>query len=194
MLASMAIAVPVRAQQTFVSGDERSHAGIEMEVDTTLAGRDIFSALPENTLIRQSQQVRRALYDRVASKDSTEFSGFRIRIYLGSRPTSREESLRALDRFNSKYPYIQAYRSYTTPNFKVSVGNFRTRTDAEFLLNLIKGDFPEAFIVRERFKYPSIGSPDLRNVVEARDSVFFDSWYTDADYIQDDIPYNDTEI
>ena len=59
------------------------------------------------------------------------------------------------------YPGIQAYRSYASPNFKVTVGNFRTRLDAEALLRQIKGDFPDAFIVRERFKYPSIGSVDL---------------------------------
>jgi len=44
----------------------------------------------------------------------------------------------------------------------VTVGNFRTRLEAEALLQRIKGDFPDAFIVRERFKYPTIGRADTR--------------------------------
>ena len=42
------------------------------------------------------------------------------------------------------------------------MGNFRTRLEAEALLQRLKGDFPDAFIVRERFKYPSIGRADTR--------------------------------
>lgn len=150
------------AQLPSVSGDELVHAGIEAEVDSTLAGRDIFSVLPEDVVVVQPSQVRDALNARIAANDASTFNGFRIRIYIGSKPSAREESLEALVRFNRKYPYIQAYRSYTTPNFKVSVGNFRTRVDAEILLARIKDEFPDAFIARERFKYPTIGTPDMR--------------------------------
>ena len=65
-------------------------------------------------------------------------------------------------RFNALYPHIHAYLSVASPNFKVTVGNFRTRLEAEALLQRIKGDFPDAFIVRERFKYPTIGRADTR--------------------------------
>ena len=76
--------------------------------------------------------------------------------------TAREESAAVIRRFNALYPHIQAYRSFASPNFKVTVGNFRTRLEAEALLQRLKGDFPDAFIVRERFKYPSIGRADTR--------------------------------
>lgn len=156
-------ALPAAAQVPSISGDELVHAGIEVEVDSTLAGRDIFSVLPEDVVVVQSPQVREAMNDMVAANAASEFNGFRIRIYIGSNPNAREESLEALVRFNRQFPYIQAYRSYTTPNFKVSVGNFRTRVDAEILLNRIKDEFPDAFIARERFKYPTIGTPDMRS-------------------------------
>ena len=44
----------------------------------------------------------------------------------------------------------------------MTAGNFRTRLEAEALLQKIKADFPDAFIVRERFKYPTIGRADTR--------------------------------
>lgn len=155
-------ALPAAAQLPSVSGDDLVHAGIEVEVDSTLDGRDIFSVLPDDVVVVQPAQVRDALNARIAANDASTFNGFRIRIYIGSKPAAREESLEALMRFNRRYPHIQAYRSYSTPNFKVSVGNFRTRVDAEILLNEIKGEFPDAFIARERFKYPTIGAPDMR--------------------------------
>lgn len=154
------------AQLPSISGDELVHAGIEAEIDSTLYGKDIFSVLPDDIVVIQPSEVRDALNAQVEANDASSFNGFRIRIYLSSNPKAREESLETLLRFNSRFPYIQAYRSYTTPNFKVSVGNFRTRVDAEILLREIKEEFPDAFIARERFKYPSMGAPDMRGLTE----------------------------
>ena len=141
---------------------EIEHAGEEVQLDSTLAGRDIFSALPEQVVVRQTPAVRAALNKQVAGNASRMYNGFRIRLYFASTRTAREESASVIRRFNEKYPHIQAYRSFASPNFKVTAGNFRTRLEAEALLRQIKGDFPDAFIVRERFKYPTIGRADTR--------------------------------
>ena len=142
---------------------EIEHAGEEVQLDSTLAGRDIFSALPEQVVVRQTPAVRAALNRQVAGNASKMYNGFRIRLYFASTRTAREESSSVIRRFNDRYPHIQAYRSFDSPNFKVTVGNFRTRLEAEALLRQIKGDFPDAFIVRERFKYPTIGRADTRS-------------------------------
>jgi hypothetical protein len=141
---------------------EIEHAGEEVQVDSTLLGRDIFSALPERVVVRQSPAVRAALNKQVAANAGKQYNGFRIRLYFASTRTARDESAAVIRRFNALYPHIQAYRSFASPNFKVTVGNFRTRLEAEALLQRIKGDFPDAFIVRERFKYPTIGRADTR--------------------------------
>ena len=141
---------------------EIEHAGEEVQVDSTLLGRDIFSALPEQVVVRQTPAVRAALNKQVAANADKQYNGFRIRLYFASTRTAREESSAVIRRFNALYPHIQAYRSFASPNFKVTVGNFRTRLEAEALLQRIKGDFPDAFIVRERFKYPTIGRADTR--------------------------------
>ena len=141
---------------------EIEHAGEEVQVDSTLLGRDIFSALPERVVVRQSPAVRAALNKQVAANAGKQYNGFRIRLYFASTRTARDESAAVIRRFNALYPHIQAYRSFASPNFKVPAGNFRTRLEAEALLQRIKGDFPDAFIVRERFKYPTIGRADTR--------------------------------
>lgn len=164
LLALLAFGAPVLRAQSLETEEmaEIEHAGNEVQVDSTLLGRDVFSVLPEEVVVRQSPAVRAALTRQVSSNAGKSYSGFRIRLYFASSRTAREESAAVLRRFSAMYPGIQAYRSYSSPNFKVSVGNFRTRLDAEALLRQIKADFPDAFIVRERFKYPSIGQAALR--------------------------------
>ena len=161
----LAFSAPVLRAQNLEEEEvssEIEHAGEEVQIDSTLMGRDIFSALPERVVVRQSPAVRAALNRQVSANASKNYSGFRIRLYFASSRTAREESAAVIRRFNDLYPHIQAYRTFSSPNFKVTVGNFRTRLDAEALLRQLKGDFPDAFIVRERFKYPSLGRSDFR--------------------------------
>ena len=146
-----------------------SEMGTEVQIDSSLYGRDIFSVLPQDMIVIQGQEVRTALNNQVIRNEGRSFSGFRIRIFIDSKREAREASLNMLKRFNQRYPKVPAYRTYAAPNFKVSVGNFRNRVEAEAFLKLIKDEFTEAFIVRERFKYPSIGSPDLSS--EANEST-----------------------
>ncbi|MCR4859915.1 MAG: SPOR domain-containing protein [Bacteroidales bacterium] len=154
---------PVVLAQNLEEGTgEVEHTGLEVQVDSTLMGRDIFSVLPEQVVVRQSAAVRTALGRQVASNAQKTYSGFRIRLYFASSRTAREESASVIRRFNEMYPQVQAYRTFASPNFKVTVGNFRTRLEAEAMLRQIRGDFPDAFIVRERFKYPSIGQASAR--------------------------------
>lgn len=147
-------------EQVLTESATVSELGVEQQIDSTLHGKDIFSILPEDVVVVQDQNVRAALNNQVVKNETRNFSGFRIRIFLSSERTAREASLEMINKFNAQYPKVKAYRTYSAPNFKVSVGNFRNRVEAEAFLKLIKADFPEAFIVRERFKYPSVGSPD----------------------------------
>ena len=164
LLALLAFGAPALRAQSLETEEmaEIEHAGNEVQVDSTLLGRDVFSTLPEEVVVRQSPAVRAALTRQVASNAGKSYSGFRIRLFFASNRTAREESASVIRRFNEMYPHIEAYRSFSSPNFKVTVGNFRTRIEAEAFLRKLKGDFPDAFIVRERFKYPTIGRPDTR--------------------------------
>lgn len=154
-------AVTLKAQTQETKSEEIEHAGVESEIDSTLFGRDIFSTLPAELVVNQSASVRKALSAQVERNSQKTVNGYRIRLYFDSGRGSREASASVIKRFNEMYPNVQAYRSYASPNFKVTVGNFRTRVEAEYLLRQLKSDFPDAFIVRERFKYPSIGRPDV---------------------------------
>lgn len=126
------------------------------QVDSSLLGRSIFEMMPGNVTIRQSASVRQAFDGQVINNAEKQFNGYRIRIYFNSVQSAREESAAAQNRFRALYPEIPSYLSYARPNFRVMVGDFRTRVDAEKALVYIKEDFPSATIVRDKFKYPNL--------------------------------------
>lgn len=140
--------------------DQGYELGLEVQLDSSILGMDIFSTLPEGIIIRQSPQLRQSVISEVESNESKIVNGYRIRLYIGSSRDARNASLAVLNKFNSLYPYINAYRSYSSPNFKVTAGSFRNRVEAERLLREIKGNFPDAFIVRDKFRFPSMGTPN----------------------------------
>lgn len=123
-------------------------------VDRSLEGRDIYSVLPPQVTVSQTESMRQALENHIGKNSEKQYSGYRIRIYFDNKQVSRSESESEMARFKAKYPGIQAYRSYSNPFFKVTVGDFRTKAEAQELLKEIQRDFPAAFVVREKFRYP----------------------------------------
>lgn len=131
-----------------------SHAADE---DESLAGSDIFSVMPGNVTVVQSGGIRSAMASRRARNGARQFSGYRIRIFFDNSQNARGASEAAVGRFKALYPGVSAYRTFESPYFKVTVGDFRTKSEAQAALLSIKNAFPAAFIVRERFKYPALG-------------------------------------
>src|SRR5688572_13287296 len=75
---------------------------------------------------------------------SPNIEGYRIQIYFGG---NRQKASEVKLDFTSRYPGVQAYLTYQQPNFKVRVGDYRNRFEAQKLLKEIDGIYPTAFIV-----------------------------------------------
>ena len=73
--------------------------------------------------------------------------GYRIRIYSESGIGAKEEQQRVRARFLSNFPKIDAYYKYDEPDFKVYVGDCRTRSEAIKLQDRINKKFPNSFWV-----------------------------------------------
>ena len=73
--------------------------------------------------------------------------GFRVQIYSG---LERDEAYAEQSRFKSLYPNVPSYVSYTQPNYRVRVGDFRTRLEAQKFINDIKTQYPSLFIFAEK--------------------------------------------
>ena len=77
-----------------------------------------------------------------------------IRIYSGSAHNSREKAYEMKARFLRKYEGIRNDVIYDDPNFKVYIGGYRSKSEALKILNTIKRDFPNAFIVYDIIDFP----------------------------------------
>lgn len=124
--------------------------------DSALVGKSIFNVLPDNVNVRQSQQIANSMKSHVASNGARTISGYRVRIFFDNKQNARTESETVLKRFNGLYPDVMAYRIYANPYFKVTVGDFRTKSEAMALLARIKGAFPSAFVVKENIEFPVV--------------------------------------
>jgi hypothetical protein len=86
--------------------------------------------------------ARRIVISNIKGNDISP--GFQVQIYLGS---DRQEAYDAQNRFKSLHPEVNAYISYTEPNYKVQVGDFHARSDAQRLINELKQYFPILLII-----------------------------------------------
>jgi phosphate-selective porin len=133
-------------------------------VDTTLAGKDVFLVMPQKDMfsgkpgvkINQTGEVRDAMRRHVSENGTRTMSGYRVRIFFDNKQTARVESEETLKKFESMYHDVVAYRTYANPYFKVTVGDFRTRSEAVRLLERIRGAFPSAFVVKENIEFPVV--------------------------------------
>ena len=79
--------------------------------------------------------------------------GYRIQIYFGA---VRQKASEVKLEFASRFPGVPAYLTYQQPNFKVRVGDYRSRFEAQKFLKDIDGMFPSGFIVPEDVKLPPV--------------------------------------
>ncbi len=74
--------------------------------------------------------------------------GFRVQIASFSGVNSKTSAFNLRDRFQLDYPGVQAYIVFDEPNFKVKVGDFRTRLEAYAFLQQIKETY-KGYIIKD---------------------------------------------
>ena len=87
-------------------------------------------------------------------KQNGKMQGFCVQICFESGNNSREKAERTRMAFLSKHPNVPAYVSFKEPNFRVRVGNFRTRAEARGFREDILNEFPQSFVIRDDVMYP----------------------------------------
>ena len=132
-------------------------------VDTSLVGKNIYQVLPSKdrgsvaeVVLHQTDSIYSAMNSHLKDNASRTLSGYRIRIFFDNKQSARVASEEALKKFESLFHDVSAYRSYANPYFKVTVGDFRTKSEAMSYLERIRKDFPSAFVVKENIAFPVI--------------------------------------
>ena len=78
-------------------------------------------------------------------------TGYRAQIYFG---TDRTKASEMKTEFKKDHPDIEVYLVYQQPNFKVRVGDYKTRLEAVKAMQLISAIYPTSFIVKDEVRLP----------------------------------------
>jgi hypothetical protein len=106
-----------------------------------------------DTILEKHIEMNEAL---LLNADNYAIDGYRIQIFEESGNKSSTRAREVMSELSSEYPEVSVYLSWQAPNFKVRVGDFRTRMEAEGFLKKIKRNYPIAWVIRDKIKFPSI--------------------------------------
>ena len=94
--------------------------------------------------VQQDEKIPELLaLKKQLEKDNKLSDKFTIQLYYGEQSRARS----VLRRYRGFYATWPASIEYETPNYKVWVGNFSSRLDAERALLKIKKNFDDAFVL-----------------------------------------------
>ncbi len=82
--------------------------------------------------------------------------GYRLEIFFSSGLNARGKALEVKTDFLKNFPEENAYISFLSPNFKVRVGDFRTKNEAIKLKHKIRRHYPNAFVVKDIIQFPEL--------------------------------------
>lgn len=72
--------------------------------------------------------------------------GFRVQIYSGS---NRNEANAVQSRFKTLHPDMEAYITYHEPNYRVKVGDFTSRAEANNYMRILRSQYSNVFVFQE---------------------------------------------
>lgn len=89
---------------------------------------------------------------RRMNEEDPRIEGYRVQLFFGER--EKAEKLKA--RFLKEHPDVGAYIDYLAPNFRLRVGDHRTRIGAYRLMQKLGDDYGRPYIVRTRIELPEL--------------------------------------
>lgn len=86
------------------------------------------------------------------------FQGYRIQILKASGNDALTLTEEAKTVFMDKYTDANVYLTFDEPYYRVRVGDFRTRLEAEKYLKKISRKYPGAWVIQDYIKFPKINT------------------------------------
>lgn len=125
--------------------------------------RDIFEALQQKSLsgatvsIYQDGEIQALVLRHITlNKKQGGISGYRVEIFSETGYGAKDAAENARKEFEKKYESIPAYVVWDGINFKVRIGDFRSRDEAKRTMFEISPDYPFTFMVKEMINFPKL--------------------------------------
>lgn len=117
---------------------------------------------PSHSLLKENQVIQDSRIDTLlqrhiaVNKRRNGLDGYRLEIFFNSDHNAREKALEVKTEFLKRYPDLDAYIQFQAPNFRVRIGNFRTKSEVLKVKERIKRHYPNAFRVDDIIQYPEL--------------------------------------
>lgn len=110
--------------------------------------------------IKADPRLEQELRSDINKNDSTDLKGYRIQIYFGNDKNDAEKIAR---KFKNAYPEYktQTYLRYYQPYWRVRVGNYYRKIDAQSLLQELSKEFNNVLLIKDKIDFPEIHPADL---------------------------------
>ena len=125
-----------------------------------LLSRGVVIAQEAASVQKKTEIVQDPRIDQLVSKhikvnqELVTMDGFRIQLFSDSGNNSKTRAQVLQEELLVKYPEMGVYLTFKSPNYKIRLGDFRTKLDAQRILNQIAVDYPNAFIVSDQINLP----------------------------------------
>ena len=102
----------------------------------------------KDSVIYKSHLIQDYRIEKLNNSYSSSYhlSGYRVQIYSGNKKQPARE-LRL--KFSRLYRKVKAHESYQQPNFKIRVGDFKTKLEALKFRKELLEHYPNCFIVKD---------------------------------------------
>jgi len=97
-------------------------------------------------------------------KENQYLEGFRIQVFMESGNDAVNHAHELIGKLSEEYPQWKAYLSYGQPYYRVRIGDFRNRLEAEAALQQLSRNYKQAFITRDQIAFPELSAfPTSKN-------------------------------
>lgn len=128
--------------------------GISVFAQSSFEGKVVVHNDPLfDTLLYQFDSVQRM---KAANPDNKGIDGFRVQIFFDSGTYSGDRANEVKEEFEENNEGVNAYVTWKAPNYRVRVGDFRSRLEAEKFLRDISEDYPNAWVIKDEINFPDL--------------------------------------
>lgn len=124
-----------------------------------------FATLFANTYAQDEGNVQVIQDDRIdtllvrhieLNERDPQIEGWRINIFFEAGNYSKRLAIEAKSEFVNKYTDVPCYLIFQEPYYKVRIGDYRTKMEAEKFLKEIEREYPNAFVIQDDINFPSL--------------------------------------
>jgi len=114
----------------------------------------------EGTIVvrQDSRLIEQAVRLNNINSKKKGIAGYKIKIFAASGKDARTKWVAENLRFVKTFENLQTYPDYDPPWYRIYVGDFYSRSEAEKVKQMISKQFPKAFVRVSRVKTPDISN------------------------------------